>query len=208
MFNLGVSYLQGRGVPLHEGKAAKWVKRAIDGGVDSEGHAEKVYGMLCHLGQGVPQSNAIAKHYLQRGVAKGSAECAEYIRQMDAGTITTDSVAIRSRWREGGITGFGPPESEDERRGAEEEEEGQLGPGFPSDQEGPSVEDVEEMRREAAKGANPMAMYFYGVLQFTGRSGVALDVVAGAALIQAAAKAGHQPAAQFLRDIHGSDPRQ
>ena len=92
MFNLGVSYLQGNGVPFNEGKAAKWVKMAIDGGVDSGGHAEKVYGMMCHLGQGVPQSDGIAKHYLRRGAAKGSEACAEYIRQMENGTIGTDRI--------------------------------------------------------------------------------------------------------------------
>ncbi len=69
MFNRGLDYYNGQGVPQDYAKAMEWFRKAAAAGI---GRAMNNIGMLYTNGQGVPQDYAKAMEWFRKGAAAGS----------------------------------------------------------------------------------------------------------------------------------------
>ena len=71
-FNLGLLYVDGRGVPQDYGEAAKWFERAAD---QDYAKAQLNLGALYGVGKGVKRDYVQAYKWLNICAAKGDAKC-------------------------------------------------------------------------------------------------------------------------------------
>jgi TPR repeat protein len=69
--NLGILYVNGRGVPQNYVQAAQWFRKAAAQGDDT---AQYNLGVLYHYGQGVPQDYAQAAQWYRKAAAQGNAD--------------------------------------------------------------------------------------------------------------------------------------
>lgn len=79
MYNVGIAYANGFGVPVSYEDAAKYFKMAADGGHED---AQFLIGYLYREGEGVEQSYEQAAHYFQLAADQGSVDAQYYLARL------------------------------------------------------------------------------------------------------------------------------
>ncbi len=69
-YNLGMMYIQGKGVPQSYAEGAEWYRQAADGG---EPDAQRALGAMYHEGAGVPENKTEAATWYLRAAEQGDA---------------------------------------------------------------------------------------------------------------------------------------
>ena len=98
-FNLGLLYLDGKGVPKSYDEAAKWFQRAADQG---QVEAQHNLGALYAMGEGVKKNNVQAYKWFSVCAAKGNAGCAsqrDLIEKKLRGAKLSSAQRLASEWK-------------------------------------------------------------------------------------------------------------
>ena len=88
-YNLGVLYIQGKGVPQWFAEAARWFRMAAEQG---EGSAQYSLGIMHKEGDGVPRDSVQAYMWLSLAAEQGVGKAVQ-ARNALAGTMTKEQLA-------------------------------------------------------------------------------------------------------------------